>query len=76
MKFVVRFDPSKKKPEDRIVDFLYPDPGPLPPIVDPENPDEPKDGGVEGPDEGHAQKQEVPKKSKNPLGVLYREDQR
>jgi hypothetical protein len=44
MKFVVRFDPLKKKPEDRIVDFIYPDPGPLPPIVDPENPEEPKDG--------------------------------
>jgi hypothetical protein len=48
MKFVARINLTKKKPEERIVTFFYNDPGPLPPIIDPENPEEAKDGGVPG----------------------------
>jgi hypothetical protein len=50
MKFVAIIDP-KKTGEDRIVSFIYKEPGPLPPIIDPANPEEPKDGGVPGGDE-------------------------
>ena len=42
MKFVVIVDP-RKAGKDRITDFIYPDPGPIPPIVNPPKPDEPKD---------------------------------
>lgn len=62
MKFVALIDLSKKKPEDRIVTFLYDGPGPVPPIVDPENPGEAKDGGVAGPGEDRTQKKEASKK--------------
>ena len=48
MKFVAIID-GKKKGEDRITSFIYPDDGPVPPIVDPEKPEEAKDGGAPGP---------------------------
>ncbi len=60
MKFVAIIN-GKKTGEDRITTFLYDDPGPLPPIVDPERPEEAKDGGVSGAEE-HTQKKEAPKK--------------
>jgi hypothetical protein len=44
MKFVVRIDLNTLKYDA----FQYDDPGPLPPVVDPEKPEEPKDGGVPG----------------------------
>jgi len=40
MKFVARIDPKKTPP---IEGFIYTDLGPVPPIVDPPEPDEPKD---------------------------------
>lgn len=43
-KFVAIIDLTKKKPEDLIVTFITNEPGPVPPIVDPSEPDEPKDG--------------------------------
>jgi hypothetical protein len=33
MKFVVLFDPTKTKPEERIITFRHDEPGPLPQIV-------------------------------------------
>ena len=42
MKFVAIID-GKKTGEDRIITFIHDDPGPLPPIVPPPGPDEPKD---------------------------------
>jgi len=52
MKAVVRINPKTFKSES----FEYLEPGPVPPIVDPENPEEAKDGGVEGPDEDSLKK--------------------
>ncbi|MEN6560903.1 MAG: hypothetical protein ABFD52_09030 [Acidobacteriota bacterium] len=49
MKFVAIID-GKKKGSDRITSFIYTDDGHVPPIVDPEKPDEAKDGGVPGPE--------------------------
>ena len=54
MRFVVRINPEILNQESSV----YLEPGPVPPIVDPENPEEAKDGGVEGSDE------EKPKKPK------------
>ena len=51
MKFIARIDLSKKRPEDRITTFFYNEPGPLPPIIDPADPEEAKDGGVPEPEE-------------------------
>jgi len=45
MKFVAIINPKKTGP-DRITTFRYDEPGPLPPIVHPEHPDEPKDSGT------------------------------
>ncbi len=45
MKFVAIID-GKKKGSDRSTSFIYPDAGPVPPVVDPEKPEEAKDGGV------------------------------
>jgi hypothetical protein len=42
MKFVAIID-GKKKGEGRITTFLYDEPGLVPPIVDPPEPEEPKD---------------------------------
>jgi len=47
MKFVVRIDPKTLEYDA----FQYDEPGPLPPIVDPADPEEPKDGGVPDPEE-------------------------
>jgi len=58
MKFVVRINPGTFKQESS----PYLEPGPVPPIVDPEKPEETKDGGVEGPDEDHTQKRQSPKR--------------
>ena len=54
MKFVAIID-GKKKGSDRITSFIYPDDGPVPPIVDPEKPEEAKDGGT--PDTGALRKE-------------------
>jgi hypothetical protein len=43
MKFVAIIDIKKKNPEERIITFMHDEPGPLPPIVSPPEPDEPKD---------------------------------
>jgi hypothetical protein len=40
-----------KEGEDRITTFLYDEPGPVPPIVNLEDPEKAKDGGVPGADE-------------------------
>ena len=48
MKFVAIID-GKKKGADRITSFIYTDDGSVPPIVDPERPEEAKDGGTPGP---------------------------
>ena len=45
MKLVILIDLKKKKPEERIVTFMHNEPGPLPPIVTPDNEDEAKNGG-------------------------------
>ena len=45
MKLVTIINLKKKKPEGRIVTFIHNEPGPLPPIVVPEDEDEAKDGG-------------------------------
>lgn len=45
MKFVAIIDGKKKGP-DRITSFIYPDNGPLPSVVNPEKPEEAKDGGI------------------------------
>ena len=42
MKFVAIIKP-KKDGEIDIASFIYGDPGPLPPVIDPPEPDEPKD---------------------------------
>jgi hypothetical protein len=42
MKIVLRYN-IKKKELDM---FAYAEPGPVPPIIDPPEPDEPKDGGI------------------------------
>jgi hypothetical protein len=42
MKFVAIID-GKKTGDGRITTFLYDEPGPLPPIIDPPASDEPKD---------------------------------
>lgn len=55
MKFVAIIN-GKKEGEDRITTFLYDDPGPVPPIVNPENPEEAKDGGVPGQEEENSKK--------------------
>jgi hypothetical protein len=47
MKFVLRINPKTLKQES----CPYLEPGPVPPIVDPEDPEEPKDGGVPRSDE-------------------------
>lgn len=52
MKFVVRINPETLKQES----FAYLEPGPIPSIADPENPEEAKDGRVLGPDEISARK--------------------
>jgi len=44
MKFVAIIDLTKKKPEERVVTFIHDEPGPLPPIIHPEDEDEPKNG--------------------------------
>jgi hypothetical protein len=49
MKFVAIID-GKKKGADRITSFIYPDDGPVPPIVNPEDPQKAKDGGPPAPD--------------------------
>jgi hypothetical protein len=38
MKFIAKIDDTGK-----VTSFIYNEPGPVPPIVEPENPDEPKD---------------------------------
>ena len=48
MKFVAIID-GKKTGEDRITTFVYDEPGPLPPIIDPPAPEEPKDAGPPAP---------------------------
>jgi len=40
MKFIIRLGKDHKSKDE----FFYPDPGPIPPIVDPEDAEEPKDG--------------------------------
>jgi len=50
VKFVAIID-GKKKGSDRITSFIYPDDGTIPPIVNPEKPEEAKDGGTEAPKE-------------------------
>jgi hypothetical protein len=55
MKFVAIIN-GKKKGSDRITSFIYPDDGPVPPIVDPDEPEEAKDGGVPGPEEEKSKK--------------------
>jgi hypothetical protein len=45
MKFVVRINPETLKDES----FPYLEPGRVPPIVDPEEPEKAKDGGVAKP---------------------------
>ena len=52
MKFVLKIDPKTLKDES----FPYLEPGRVPPIVDPEKPDEAKDGGVTGPAEENPRK--------------------
>jgi hypothetical protein len=42
MKFVAIID-GKKKGEGRIITFITDDPGPVPPVIAPPEPDEPKD---------------------------------
>ena len=44
MKLVILIDLKKKKAEERIVTFMHNEPGPLPPIIVPEDEDEPKNG--------------------------------
>ena len=44
MKLIILIDLKKKKPEERIVTFMRNEPGPLPPIIVPEDEDEPKNG--------------------------------
>lgn len=55
MKFVAIID-GKKKGKDRITSFIYPDDGPVPPIVSPEDPEEVKDGGTQKQEEGKPEK--------------------
>jgi len=43
MKFVALIDLTKKNPEERVITFVTHDPGPVPPLVKPPDPDEPKD---------------------------------
>ena len=47
MRFVVRINPEILNQESSV----YLEPGPVPPIVEPENPEEAKDGGVKAPEE-------------------------
>lgn len=49
MKTVVLFDPEKKGP-DRLITFRHDEPGPVPPIVNPPDPDEAKDAEPPKPD--------------------------
>jgi hypothetical protein len=43
MKFVALIDLTKKKPEERIITFMHDEPGPVPPLINPPEPDQPKD---------------------------------
>ena len=52
MKFVVRINPETLKDES----FPYLEPGRVPPIVDPEEPEEAKDGGISKADEEEPKK--------------------
>ncbi len=52
MKYVVRINPKSLEEES----FPYLEPGSVPPIVDPEKPDEAKDAGVPGPTEENPEK--------------------
>lgn len=61
VKFVAIID-GKKKGADRITSFIYPDDGPVPPVVDPEKPEEAKDGG---PANKHNERSEQLKPSKS-----------
>jgi len=53
MKFVVLFDPTKAKPEDRLITFRHDEPGPIPPIITPVEEDNPKDTEPPKPKESH-----------------------
>jgi hypothetical protein len=43
LKFVAIIDGKAKTPEERVITFITDDPGPVPPVIKPPEPDEPKD---------------------------------
>jgi hypothetical protein len=43
VKFVAIINLNEKKPEDRVITFITNDPGPVPPVIPPDEPDIPKD---------------------------------